>query len=590
MKKYQIPKSSFLYKFSKRFLLLILIPVIAGWIIFIDAMNYFYADNLLNAQQISMEKSLSSLETSLNATSNAITALESNTEIIYYLDYYSNKPEMLYSLKKNIRTFCESLYSMSPYLSGIRIYSDSPILLYAAPFEKMEDIPLDESQLDELRATKPKESIWRVVWDDKKSFPTIYRYQKFYAYNYAKVIGYVEIQLSPQIFSDYFELLENLVGTPDSTITLYHENTSIYSTGEEPESAISYSEIQNGCNLNYWKRTYENWLKIPELHFCLVRTGNLKDLNAAGGKLILTVISIVIVFLLVLIVIFFSSVASLSKRILDFSSFIRHSDIDNLASYQPASRYQADTDELALLINAYNEMITENTALISKVQKMELLSQNARYQALQGQIHPHFIYGTLEAIRMTALQNKDREVASMIFSLSALIRYSISISPKAVTLKDEVEIASHYLNIQKIRFDERLEYEFSIDEELLSMELPSFILQPLLENAIIYGASNSLETCRLLVSVIRAEGTVTLKVSNSGLPITEERLKEVNDLLSGRLEPENFHGNRNGMALSNIRERLLIFFHGNASICMTCDGIYTSTVITIKNHFEEGKN
>ena len=87
---------------------------------------------------------------------------------------------------------------------------------------------------------------------------------------------------------------------------------------------------------------------------------------------------------------------------------------------------------------------------------MELLSQNARYQALQGQIHPHFIYGTLEAIRMTALQNKDREVASMIFSLSALIRYSISISPKAVTLKDEVEIASHYLNIQKIRFDERL--------------------------------------------------------------------------------------------------------------------------------------
>ena len=146
------------------------------------------------------------------------------------------------------------------------------------------------------------------------------------------------------------------------------------------------------------------------------------------------------------------------------------------------------------------------------------------------------------------------------------------------------------MNIQKIRFDERLEYEFSIDERLLSMELPSFILQPLLENAIIYGASNSLETCRLLVSVIRAEGTVTLKVSNSGLPITEERLKEVNDLLSGRLEPENFHGNRNGMALSNIRERLLIFFHGNASICMTCDGIYTSTVITIKNYFEEGKN
>ena len=142
MKRYQIPKSSFLYKFSMRFLLLILIPVIVGWLIFIEAMNYFYVDNLLTAQQISMEKSLSSLETSLNATSNAITALESNTEIIYYLDYYSDKPEMLYSLEKNIRTFCGSLYSMSPYLSGIKIYSDSPILLYSAPFEKMKNIPL----------------------------------------------------------------------------------------------------------------------------------------------------------------------------------------------------------------------------------------------------------------------------------------------------------------------------------------------------------------------------------------------------------------------------------------------------------------
>ena len=104
---------------------------------------------------------------------------------------------------------------------------------------------------------------------------------------------------------------------------------------------------------------------------------------------------------------------------------------------------------------------------------------------------------------MTALQNKDREVASMIFSLSALIRYSISISPKAVTLKDEVEIASHYLNIQKIRFDERLEYEFSIDEELLSMELPS--LHP---PASSWKMPSSMDlqfpgTCRLLVSVIR---------------------------------------------------------------------------------------
>ena len=228
MKKYQIPKSSFLYKFSMRFLLLILIPIVIGWLIFIEAMNYFYADNLLTAQQISMEKSLSSLETSLYATSNAITALESNSEIVYYLDYYSNKPEMLYSLEKNIRSFCGNLYSMSPYLSGIKIYSDSPILLYSAPFEKMENLPLEKEQLDELLSSKPQESVWRVVMDEKKTFPSIYRYQKFYAYNYAKVIGYIEIKISPQIFSDYFELLDSLVGNPDSSYLLHRRADGIF--------------------------------------------------------------------------------------------------------------------------------------------------------------------------------------------------------------------------------------------------------------------------------------------------------------------------------------------------------------------------
>lgn len=583
MKKYRIPKSSFLYQFSMRFLLLILLPVIAGWMIFMQAMNYFYADNLLTAQQISMEKSLASLETSLNAASNAVTALESNTEIVYYLDYYSNKPEMLYSLEKNIRSFCASLYSMSPYLSSIRIYSDSPILLYAEPFEKLENLPLEDESLDTLFHLKPQQSVWTVSLDDTQQFPTIYRYQKFYAYHYSKTIGYIEIQLSPDIFQDYFELLEDLIGSTDAALTLYYQDQPIYSTKEDAADPISYNDTENGCQIEWLHNTYINCLKIPTLNFVLICSGQLSSLNAANGNIVLFIISGAIILLLILIIIFFSSVTSLSLRILNFSSFIRHSDTDNLMPYHPDAKYANRSDELALLIKTYNEMITENTSLISKVQKMELLSQNARYQALQAQIHPHFIYGTLETIRMTALQNKDKEAASMIFSLSALIRYSISISSESVTLKDEVDIASHYLNIQKIRFDERLDYTFSVEESLLAVRVPAFILQPILENAIIYGVSQTLDACRLLISISASQQDLILKVSNTGAPITPERLSEVNELLDGIRKPENFHGNQNGMALSNIRERLMIFFHGNASICMTREDSYTNTIITIYN-------
>jgi sensor histidine kinase YesM len=213
---------------------------------------------------------------------------------------------------------------------------------------------------------------------------------------------------------------------------------------------------------------------------------------------------------------------------------------------------------------------------------MELFTQNARYHALQGQIHPHFIYGTLETIRMTALQNKDEDAASMIFSLSALIRYSISISSKAVTLRDELEIAGHYLKIQKIRLNDRIDYRFQVEEELLSLSFPSFILQPILENAVIYGISSTLDDCSLTVTATETPDSIVISVANTGVLITQDRLLEINLLLSGEQLSETFKGKNNGLALNNIKERLAIFFDGRASVRLELEENQTVTRITIK--------
>ena len=212
-------------------------------------------------------------------------------------------------------------------------------------------------------------------------------------------------------------------------------------------------------------------------------------------------ITLFICLLLVLMFHFFSNINDLSRQILDFSSYIRKSNPDDLTLYpETYEKYKQQYEELHHLIHSYNNLIKENSTLMSKVRKMELLSQDARYQALQAQIHPHFIYGTLENIRMLALQNRDKDVADMIFSLSALIRQSLSISSKAVSLEDEIEISAHYLKIQKFRFGERLTYSFQMDPALYKIPLPSFILQPILENAIIYGVSNTFDCCELKVS------------------------------------------------------------------------------------------
>lgn len=583
MKKFKGFKSSFLYRYMIYFVVMIIIPIICTWWLYEKVLNLYYTENTLATQQINLENSLTLLESSLNATANAFVALGGNQEVSYYVEYRPNKSNMMYGTYRRVSDFCEELHVMTPYLTSLKIYCDSPLPIYAYPFVRMEKLTMEEEFMSKLEDASMGEIVWRIVDSDSEDFPEIFAYKKLYAENYLKCIGYMEIQLSSHLLSDYFEMVSSLSDDARSVLTLYHGDTPIYSSSAEESEPISYEDIESGYESLLTENQYRNYLKIPELNLCLIRSGRLLDVNVLHSSNIPSVlISVILILLLLLFIAFFMNIVSLSKRILAFSSFIRYSNPEKLLPFYPAGKAVQRADELDVLIDTYNTLIQENNSLISQIQKMELFTQDARFHALQGQIHPHFIYGTLETIRMTALQNKDKEAASMIFSLSSLIRYSMSISSKAVTLKDELEIARHYLMIQKMRFDERIDYAFHVDEKLLEMEIPSFILQPILENAIVYGVSQTLDKCTLTVNAYEEENHIGIVVSNTGLPITKQRLQEVNELLSGEVSVEDFKGKRNGLALNNIKERLVIFFGDRASIRLVLQDECTSTVITIE--------
>ena len=103
-----------------------------------------------------------------------------------------------------------------------------------------------------------------------------------------------------------------------------------------------------------------------------------------------------------------------------------------------------------------------------------------------------------------------------------------------------------------------------------------------MENAIVYGVSQTLEPCTLTVEAWEEDQGIVLSISNTGLPITEKRLQEVNELLSGGRAAETFKGKRNGLALNNIKERIAIFYSGRASIQLALHEGRTATVIRIE--------
>lgn len=215
---------------------------------------------------------------------------------------------------------------------------------------------------------------------------------------------------------------------------------------------------------------------------------------------------------------------------------------------------------------------------------MEALTQEARYQALQSQIHPHSIYGTLETIRMLAMANQDMDTAFMIYSLSSLMRQSVEITSHASTLEKELSIVQDYMDIQQIRFSGSLRYEVNSDPSLLDLKLPPFTLQPIVENAIVYGISQTLDPGEILIRISKqARGNaICICVSNTGKHMEAERLREVNSLLADLTVPEAIHTQGNGIALYNILKRLQFLYPERIDMKIEAEDIWTKVIIMIQ--------
>jgi len=158
---------------------------------------------------------------------------------------------------------------------------------------------------------------------------------------------------------------------------------------------------------------------------------------------------------------------------------------------------------------SFNEKRIKATELEAKLAQAEL-------NALKMQLQPHFLFNTLNAI--SVLVHKDPESADeMITRLSDLLRLTIDkLGQKKVTLKEEIDFINSYLDIQKIRYKERLNVEINIDSSSMDIEVPALILQPVVENSIKYAVEPSSDKTNILISAATNDNYLTIEISDNG--------------------------------------------------------------------------
>ncbi|MCD8021552.1 MAG: histidine kinase [Lachnospiraceae bacterium] len=194
-------------------------------------------------------------------------------------------------------------------------------------------------------------------------------------------------------------------------------------------------------------------------------------------------------------------------------------------------------------------------------------------QGLQMHMNPHFLFNTLNMIRQNAYLGETDKTVHLLEETAALLRYNLSYNGKTVTLAQELEGLDHYLCIQEERFEERVAFEFSLEEQYHQIRIPCFILQPFVENSITHGMKeiNGTLTVWIRTAYSGAEHSVQISIEDDGRGMDEERLAMVRQEMMRDNEEieEDENLERKSIGLNNVYRRLMLFTENQGSLTVS---------------------
>ncbi|NLW56926.1 MAG: sensor histidine kinase [Firmicutes bacterium] len=180
---------------------------------------------------------------------------------------------------------------------------------------------------------------------------------------------------------------------------------------------------------------------------------------------------------------------------------------------EPPGEYQIE--EISHLYRDFAMMMERIDTLIKENYQKQLLLKDTQFKTLQAQINPHFLYNTLDSVNWMAKTNQEPRISMMVEALGRLLRNAVH-KQDLITIADEVKILENYITIQKIRFEERLNFTIKVEEELNSCLIPKLTLQPIVENAVNYGLESKTGVCQIEVRMIKTGDLVEISVEDNG--------------------------------------------------------------------------
>lgn len=566
------------------YFLSVFIPVVLTNVIFYNITTNNVKKQKMRDISLAIEQIRNDFMTQVNVAVGISAVIYNDALLIEYMDKNYDVPsDYVYNYQSYIISMLNKYSPVYEAIQRITLYSDNDTLIYGG-------------QVERVTASTIAQPWYRLVRDSALSAPIVLRTTSDYPgaagdmLSVVRKIGdsevaepwekYMKIDLHPEAIREMFHNV-----TLEGDLYLLQGDAIQYSTNADIDLAKTSGLAASRASKDMIVID-EDFEDVPYLSDWRI-VGRFKESavleEVRKSKNFVLYLAIPNVLLPTLIIIWFSR--SLNARLV---RILKHMKKVKNHSFETIARQDAE-DEIGQLTAEFNRMTLQIKSLIhdvyiADIQKKELLIKRNQSQlhALQSQINPHFLFNSLETIRMRSLMKKEEETARIIHSMAKIFRKSLAWGKDWVTIRDELDLVACFLDIQKYRFGDKLDYRIEADESVLGLMIPKMTLQPLVENASIHGIEKLKEGGLIRIAVDKTAEGLVCTVSDNGAGIPPDRLASI---LS---ELEHSEDIGESVGIKNVYYRLKLYYKDDVGFEVSSqEGAGTTFRIVVKEDMEE---
>ena len=535
------------------------------------------------------------IEVKLSEFYKSVLSFSNSPVINSYFEYKYPDSSSFFSIYPKVNLHITSFLVSNPQVHNFVIYTDNPTFIKNAYSIKTltEEIDADYETLQKLYENPPVIAIsmsgsqnnFELNFFRKIAFTKAPKYHTLLSVSYPEEILYSFYQhesdkLNLYLISPTGEIISSnnrgLIGSSESSEKIIEEIEQY----NLPESRLT----EKDQNYYYMKSFSDSsFLRGWKIYMQISNEPYMKEVGKLTAQALL-LISLLSMLGLLLYVLCSVSVTKRLNRLVNAMSGVRDDESLDV-------RLETDSkDEIGILSENFSQMLLRIKKLIFdvystdlQVKDLEIKNKQAELLALQSQIHPHFLFNTMQSLAISCYNNDDYETAAYINKFCAFLRDCLYWETKCVPLSEEIRVIENYLSLQKLRYTDTLDYQIQIPEEFYELLIPKFTLQPIVENAIehgLEGKNTQIQKGFISITAVRHENRISITIRDNGAGIPAAQLENINCLLkkqSGTGDASSCIG------IFNTNERLKLFYGPDFGIEIEShegDGTIVSITIT----------